>query len=295
MRCRTAPPMPITALRWPTGVRAREMMPRSESSHSGSELSSGSSPPPVRSRRRRSASSPIVSSAFAAGQTSRTTSEDSDTVTLLIGPDDYLVSCNARVLAATIDEITQPLRELPENQSPTFRPTMRSQHSHRTSPKRPPTRGGTNRAHSATLDRSQHDFPDCWLAHYGAASIEPPQRRGTMPRYRVTLRRTTVEIVEAANPYQAAIVASDLGGGGVEIANVVPAVGRLAVSSGPPNATKTAKKSVKKAAKKRRPMSAETRAKLAKNLVKARAARAAKAKSVERGTAKTRAVKKTRS
>jgi hypothetical protein len=86
-----------------------------------------------------------------------------------------------------------------------------------------------------------------------------------MPRYRVTLRRTTVEIVEAANPYQAAIAARDLGGDGVEIADVVPAVGRPSTS--------TVTRPVKKAAKKQRPMSPETRAKLAQNLVKARAAR----------------------
>jgi hypothetical protein len=104
-----------------------------------------------------------------------------------------------------------------------------------------------------------------------------------MPRYRVTLRRTTVETVEASNPYQAAIVASELGGEGVEIDNVVPAVGRPPVSTGPRKATK-AVKTVKKVAKKRRPMSPETRAKLAKNLVKARAARAAKARAARRST-----------
>lgn len=103
-----------------------------------------------------------------------------------------------------------------------------------------------------------------------------------MPRYRVTLRRTTVEIVDASNPYQAAIVARDLGGDGVEIANVVSAVGRPATSGGPRKATKSTTKPVKKVAKKRRPMSAETRAKLAKNLVKARAARAAKSKVAKR-------------
>ncbi len=107
-----------------------------------------------------------------------------------------------------------------------------------------------------------------------------------MPRYRVTLRRTTVEIVQAANPFQAAIVASDLGGDGVEVANVVPAVGRPATSGGPRKATEAAKKPGKKVAKKRRPMSAETRAKLAKNLVKARAARAAKAKVAKPATKK---------
>jgi anaerobic glycerol-3-phosphate dehydrogenase len=94
-----------------------------------------------------------------------------------------------------------------------------------------------------------------------------------MPRYRVTLRRTSVEIVEASNPYQAAIVASQLGGDGVEVETVAPAVGRPVVSS----VRKTAK-AAKKVAKKRRPLSPEARAKLAQNLVKARAARAAKAK-----------------
>jgi len=95
-----------------------------------------------------------------------------------------------------------------------------------------------------------------------------------MPRYRVTLRRTTVEIVEAANPYQAAIAARDLGGGGVEIVDVAPAVGRPSTSTIP--------RPAKNASKKRRPMSPETRAKLAQNLVKARAARAAKQKKASR-------------
>ena len=106
----------------------------------------------------------------------------------------------------------------------------------------------------------------------------------TMPRYRVTLRRTTVEIVEAANPYQAAIAARDLGGEGDEIAVVVPAVGRPSNSSVP--------RAAKKAAKRRRPMSPETRAKLAKNLVKARAARAANQKKASRTTKAAAARKK---
>lgn len=116
-----------------------------------------------------------------------------------------------------------------------------------------------------------------------------------MPRYRVTLRRTTVEIVEASNPYQAAIVASDLVGDGVEIANVVAAVGRPSAASTPRKTTKGARKTVKKTAKKRRPLSPEARAKLAQNLVKARAARAAKHKTSQRTTAKkARAAKKAR-
>ncbi len=112
-----------------------------------------------------------------------------------------------------------------------------------------------------------------------------------MPRYRVTLRRSSVEIVTANNPYQAAIVASDQFGEGIEVSDVHPAVGRPAS-----NATKaTAKKPVKKVAKKRRPMSAEARAKLAQNLVKARAARArnlqAAKKTTKRSPAKTTAAK----
>jgi hypothetical protein len=107
-----------------------------------------------------------------------------------------------------------------------------------------------------------------------------------MPRYRVTLRRTTVEIVEAPNPYQAAIVANDRGDGTVEITDVRPAFGRPPASS--TRATKAAGKAkvAKKVAKKRRPLSPEARARLAQNLVKARAARAAKHKLAQREAAK---------
>ena len=118
-----------------------------------------------------------------------------------------------------------------------------------------------------------------------------------MPRYRVTLTLTTVEIIEAPNPYQAAILASDRGGGDVEVASVTPAVGRPTAATGrrpaSKTAKKTAKKTVKKARKKRRPLSPEARAKLAQNLVKARAARAAKHKSAQQSaTKKTRTAKK---
>jgi hypothetical protein len=88
------------------------------------------------------------------------------------------------------------------------------------------------------------------------------------------LTHTTVEIVEAPNPYQAAIVASGRAGDDVEIADVRPAVGRPTVGT----------KAAKKVARKRRPMSAETRAKLAQNLVKARAARARKQKAAKKTT-----------
>jgi len=110
-----------------------------------------------------------------------------------------------------------------------------------------------------------------------------------MPRYRVTLRRSSIEIVEASNQYQAAIVARDLFGDSVEVADVSPAVGRPSATSG--GAT-TASKATKKVAKKRRPLSPEARAKLAQNLVKARAARAAKAKAAKRTTKSMPAAKK---
>ncbi len=111
-----------------------------------------------------------------------------------------------------------------------------------------------------------------------------------MPRYRVTLRRASVEIVEASNQYQAAIVARDLFGDSVEVANVTPAVGRPSGNGGgrPANAPKAAKK----VAKKRRPLSPEARAKLAQNLVKARAARAAKARATKRAGAATKTASK---
>ena len=108
-----------------------------------------------------------------------------------------------------------------------------------------------------------------------------------MSRYRVTLRRDSVEIVTASNPYEAAIAASNLFDDGVEIADVRPAVGRA------PSTTRkaAAKKSVKKVSKKRRPMSPEARAKLAQNLVKARAARARNVKAAKKAT-KRRVTKK---
>jgi hypothetical protein len=107
-------------------------------------------------------------------------------------------------------------------------------------------------------------------------------------RYRVTLRRNSVEIVTAGNPFQAAIVAADLFGEAVEVADVRPAVGRPTW-----NGTKTtSKKSVKKVAKKRRPLSPEARAKLAQNLVKARAQRARNMKAAKRATTKKRVAKK---
>jgi hypothetical protein len=110
-----------------------------------------------------------------------------------------------------------------------------------------------------------------------------------MSRYRVTLRRTSVEIVTADNPYQAAIVASR-GRGEVEVADVRPAVGRAPAATG----IRTAARTVKKVAKKRRPMSPEARAKLAKNLVKARAARARNLKAAKKPAKKKTSKKATK-
>ena len=113
-----------------------------------------------------------------------------------------------------------------------------------------------------------------------------------MPRYRVTLRRTSVEIVKADNPYQAAIVASDLFGEGVEVERVASAVGRPVGTSTASRGTAKKSKKAKKVVKKRRPMSPEARARLAQNLVKARAARARNLKAEKKKSTK-RATKKT--
>ena len=111
-----------------------------------------------------------------------------------------------------------------------------------------------------------------------------------MPRYRVTLRRSSVEIVEAANQYQAAVVARDLFGDSVEVADVAPAVGRPPVAKA--GRKSVAAKAGKKVAKKRRPLSPEARAKLAQNLVKARAARAAKGRAAKKAAGAAKPAKK---
>jgi hypothetical protein len=111
-----------------------------------------------------------------------------------------------------------------------------------------------------------------------------------MPKYRVTVRHTSVEIVEADNPYQAAVVASGGYGDGHEIADVRPAVGRIPATAHNA-AAKTGKQVTRKVVKKRRRLSPEARAKLAKNLVKARAARARNLKAAKKSTKKTAAKK----
>jgi hypothetical protein len=93
-----------------------------------------------------------------------------------------------------------------------------------------------------------------------------------MARFRVTTTIEAVRVVEAENPYAAAVLV------GGNVTDVRPARGRLA---GSPSAPATAKKA-KNVAKQRKPLSAEARAKLAQNLVKARAARAKKAKAAKK-------------
>jgi len=115
-----------------------------------------------------------------------------------------------------------------------------------------------------------------------------------MPKYRVTVRVSSVEIVEADNPYMAAVAAADRHSNDVEIADVRPAVGRPTVNGAAASrkATKKSAKTVKKAAKTRRRLSPEARAKLAQNLVKARAARAAKRKSTAKKPTARKSAKK---
>lgn len=90
-------------------------------------------------------------------------------------------------------------------------------------------------------------------------------------RYEVVLQRTVqvTETVDAVNQFMAVLALAEPGD---EVVTVTPASRRKA-KAGP----------VRKAAKKRKPLSPEARAKLAQNLVKARAARAAKHKAAKKG------------
>ena len=94
-----------------------------------------------------------------------------------------------------------------------------------------------------------------------------------MAKYRVTTTIETTRVVEADNPFQAAVLV------GGNVTDVRPARGRTA------GATKIASP-VKKVTKKRKPLSPEARAKLAQNLVKARAARARNVKAAKKTTRK---------
>ncbi len=100
-----------------------------------------------------------------------------------------------------------------------------------------------------------------------------------MPKYRVTTTIETTKVVDADNPFQAAVLV------GGNVTDVRPAKGRVAGASAKP----TAKKAV---AKKRRRLSPEARAKLAQNLVKARAARARNLRAAKKATKKTAAKKR---
>jgi len=94
-----------------------------------------------------------------------------------------------------------------------------------------------------------------------------------MGKYRVTTTIETTRVVEADNPFQAAVLV------GGNVTDVRPARGRVAGAT-------VATKPVKKVAKKRKPLSSEARAKLAQNLVKARAARAQNVKAAKKSTRK---------
>jgi hypothetical protein len=114
-----------------------------------------------------------------------------------------------------------------------------------------------------------------------------------MARFRVTVRTTNVELVEAENPYQAAIAVSQRHGGDVEVSQVERAVGRTPPADGTRKTTKKKRGAKKAPAKKRRRLSPEARAKLAQNLVKARAAKQKKAATKKRTARKKRTTKRT--
>jgi hypothetical protein len=119
-------------------------------------------------------------------------------------------------------------------------------------------------------------------------ALLPRREEIIVARYRVTVRVSSIEIVDADNPYQAAVIASNRHGADVEIADVRPAKGRAPSTTSKPTTSKT----VKKAVNKRRRMSPETRAKMVQNLVKARAARARNLKAVAKKSAKKTTAKK---
>jgi hypothetical protein len=95
-----------------------------------------------------------------------------------------------------------------------------------------------------------------------------------MARYRVLVRTTSTDFVDAENEYMAAVMVAERYGNGVEIAEVRRAAGN-ANGNGRANGTRNGSATAKKT---RRPLSPEAKARLAQNLVKARAARAAKAR-----------------
>ena len=110
---------------------------------------------------------------------------------------------------------------------------------------------------------------------------------GAMARYRVVVRHTSTEVVDAENEYMAAVIVADRLGNGAEIADVQRANGRTG-SNGNGNGHGSANGNGTTTKKKRRPLTPEARANLAANLVKARAARAAKARARKRATKTTK-------
>jgi len=104
-----------------------------------------------------------------------------------------------------------------------------------------------------------------------------------MARYRVLIRTTSTDVVDAKNEYMAAVLVAERHGNAVEIAEVRPANGRTS-GNGRANGAHSSRLPSKK---KRRPLSPEAKARLAQNLVKARAARAAKAKARKKAAKKT--------
>jgi len=99
-----------------------------------------------------------------------------------------------------------------------------------------------------------------------------------MARYKVTVKTSVTEFVDAENPYMAAVTVAERHGRDAEIADVRPAGGR---SAGPATG-----------AKPKRQISPEAKARLAQNLVKARAARAAKRQAAKKPAGKKPAAKK---
>ncbi len=118
---------------------------------------------------------------------------------------------------------------------------------------------------------------------------------GVMARYRVVVRHTSTEVVDAENEYMAAVIVADRLGDGAEIADVQRANGRngssgngTANGNGHANANGNGNGTATATKRKRRPLSPEARANLAANLVKARAARAAKARARKRASGATK-------
>lgn len=97
-----------------------------------------------------------------------------------------------------------------------------------------------------------------------------------MPKYKVELEQVRTVYLDAPNEYMAAIAAVNGDGAETTVRSVDKAYGRT------PGAVVRNRKPSQPLAKKRKPLTPEARAKLSQNLVKARAARAAKAKAAKK-------------